>query len=191
MLGIKLALGLMLFLQVAAPQQFVVGSPAEQVKDTVNRVLSIVREHPPSETEKLEAVISGRFDFEAMAKRSLGAHWRDLTPQQQKEFVTVFTKLLRQTYLDQIKAYNNQKVSITGERRDGSYATVESRIVPQSGDSIDVNYRLHLIGDQWKVYDVVIENVSLVNNYRAQFNRVLVNGSYEELMRRMENREKR
>jgi phospholipid transport system substrate-binding protein len=181
----------MLFLQVAAPQQFVVGSPAEQVKDTVNRVLSIVREHPPSETEKLEAVISGRFDFEAMAKRSLGAHWRDLTPQQQKEFVTVFTKLLRQTYLDQIKAYNNQKVSITGERRDGSYATVESRIVPQSGDSIDVNYRLHLIGDQWKVYDVVIENVSLVNNYRAQFNRVLVNGSYEELMRRMENREKR
>ena len=85
------------------------------------------------------------------------------------KFVAVFTKLLRQTYFDEIKAYNNQKVSITGERRDGNYATVESRIVPESGDPIALNYRLHLIGDQWKVYDVVIENISLVNNYRAQF----------------------
>jgi phospholipid transport system substrate-binding protein len=185
----KLAAGIILFLQVSGHQQFADGTPAAQVRNTINRVLSIVREHPAAETQQLEAVIGSGFNFAAMARSSLGPYWRDLKPSQQKEFVAVFTQLLKKTYLKEIKAYDNQRVVVTGERRDGNYAVVNTRIIPKDGEPTSVDYNLQLHGDQWKIYDLVIENVSLVNNYRSQFNHVLVNASYEELLRRMKNKE--
>jgi phospholipid transport system substrate-binding protein len=178
-----IALLVLMFLSIAPVRA--AATPTEQVEATVRSVLTILRQHPASETKELEQAIGERFDFEEMAKRSLGSHWRDLTPQQQEQFVTLFTDLLKDTYIDEIKAYNNEKVIFTGERRDGAYAVVQSRIVPKDGPPISVDYRLQLTGDEWKVYDVIIENVSLVNNYRSQFNRVWVNGSFEELIRRM------
>jgi phospholipid transport system substrate-binding protein len=178
-----IALLVLMFLSIAPVRA--TATPTEQVEATVRSVLTILRQHPASETKELEQAIGERFDFEEMAKRSLGSHWRDLTPQQQEQFVTLFTDLLKDTYIDEIKAYNNEKVIFTGERRDGAYAVVQSRIVPKDGPPISVDYRLQLTGDEWKVYDVIIENVSLVNNYRSQFNRVWVNGSFEELIRRM------
>ena len=178
-----IALLVLMFLSIAPVRA--AATPTEQVEATVRSVLTILRQHPASETKELEQAIGERFDFEEMAKRSLGSHWRDLTPQQQEQFVTLFTDLLKDTYIDEIKAYNNEKVIFTGERRDGAYAVVQSRIVPKDGPPISVDYRLQLTGDEWRVYDVIIENVSLVNNYRSQFNRVWVNGSFEELIRRM------
>jgi phospholipid transport system substrate-binding protein len=185
-----IVVSMLFFALAAAPSgQVADGTPTEQVKNTVDQVLMIIREHPPSEDEQLERVIARRFDFAEMAQRSLGPHWRKLSRAEQQEFVDVFTKLLKRNYLDQIKAYQNQEVLFTGERRDGEFAVVETRIVPRQGEPIAVNYRLQLSDGQWKVYDVVIENVSLVNNYRSQFNRVLARNSFSDLIRRMKEKE--
>ena len=164
-------------------------TPTEQVKATVDQVLRILREHPSSENEQLQRVIAQRFDFAEMSQRSLGSRWRKLTRAEQQEFVDVFTKLLKENYLGQIKAYQNQEVRFTGERRDSDFAVVETRIVPQQGEPIAINYRLQLSGGEWKVYDVVIEDVSLVNNYRSQFSRVLARNSFSDLIRRMKDKE--
>jgi phospholipid transport system substrate-binding protein len=185
-----IVVSMLFFALAAAPSgQVADGTPKEQVKATVDQVLRIIREHPPSEDEQLQRVIARRFDFAEMAQRSLGPHWRKLTRAEQQEFVDVFTKLLKRNYLDQIKAYQNQEVLFTGERRDGEFAVVETRIVPRQGEPIAVNYRLQLSDGQWKVYDVVIENVSVVNNYRSQFNRVLARNSFSDLIRRMKEKE--
>jgi phospholipid transport system substrate-binding protein len=183
-------LPLLFFALAAAPSGQIAGAtPTEQVKATVDQVLTILREHPPSEDEQLQRVIAQRFDFAEMAQRSLGSRWRKLTRAEQQEFVDSFTRLLKQNYLDQIKAYQNQKVLFTGERRDGDFAVVETRIESQQGEPIALNYRLQLSGAEWKVYDVVIENVSLVNNYRSQFSRVLARSSFSDLIRRMNDKE--
>ena len=175
---------IVLFL-ATAPARATAATPTEQVEATVRSVLRILREQPAWEAQELKQAIGRRFDFEEMAKRSLGRHWRKLTAEQRQRFVTLFTNLLKNTYIDEIKAYNNEKVIFTSERRDGAYAVVQSQIVPRNAQPISVDYKLHMAGDEWKVYDVVVENVSLVNNYRSQFNRVLFNGTFEELIDRM------
>jgi phospholipid transport system substrate-binding protein len=176
-------------LAAASAVQIADQTPTEQVKATVDQVLRILREHPSSENEQLQRVIAQRFDFAEMSQRSLGSRWRKLTRAEQQEFVDVFTKLLKENYLGQIKAYQNQEVRFTGERRDSDFAVVETRIVPQQGEPIAINYRLQLSGGEWKVYDVVIEDVSLVNNYRSQFSRVLARNSFSDLIRRMKDKE--
>ena len=176
-------------LAAASAVQIADQTPTEQVKATVDQVLRILREHPSSEDEQLQRVIAQRFDFAEMSQRSLGSRWRKLTRAEQQEFVDVFTKLLKENYLGQIKAYQSQKVLFIGERRDGDFAVVETRIVPQQGEPIAINYRLQLSGGEWKVYDVVIEDVSLVNNYRSQFSRVLARNSFSDLIRRMKDKE--
>jgi phospholipid transport system substrate-binding protein len=179
-----IAVVIVLFL-ATAPARATAATPTEQVEATVRSVLRILREQPAWEAQELKQAIGRRFDFEEMAKRSLGRHWRKLTAEQRQRFVTLFTNLLKNTYIDEIKAYNNEKVIFTSERRDGAYAVVQSQIVPRNSQPISVDYKLHMAGDEWKVYDVVVENVSLVNNYRSQFNRVLFNGTFEELIDRM------
>lgn len=162
-------------------------TPRQDVQTTVAKVLTILRHAEDGKTEKqLREVISQRFDFREMAKRSLGSHWRKLESDEKQEFVRLFADLLADTYLDRIEEYTNEKVIFAGERRDGDYATVESRMVASDGKEFSINYQLHFRGGEWRVYDVVIENISLVNNYRSQFNRVILNSSYRELVRRVE-----
>jgi phospholipid transport system substrate-binding protein len=117
--------------------------------------------------------------------RSLGQNWRPLNPQQRKEFVSLFTALLEKTYADQIDLYDGQKVVYTGESVDNEYAQVDSRIFDKNGQTYSVVYRLHRVDGKWRIYDVVAENISLVNNYRAQFNRVIAKSSFEELLKSM------
>jgi len=183
-LGLLAVIGALNFL---VPLPASAGEPTEQVRETVQKVLAIVNGSLGAEAEerKLREVISARFNFDEMAKRSLGSHWRRLTLQEQEEFVPLFRDSLESAYIDRIRDYGNEKIFYRGERVDGTFAEVESRIVPQEGDPISVNYRLQLKGRDWKVYDMVIENLSLVNNYRSQFNRVISNTSYEELVRRL------
>jgi phospholipid transport system substrate-binding protein len=120
-----------------------------------------------------------------MAKRSLGSHWRRLDPKQQKEFVAVFTELLEKTYADKIDLYDGQKVVYTGETVDQDYAQVDTKVTSKKGETFSVDYKLRRIDGKWRIYDVVAENISLVNNYRSQFHRVIVNSSFEELMKRV------
>ena len=168
------------------------GAPGEQVRQTVDRLLAILKD-PQLKGEskrnerraKLKEVIYQRFDFTEMARRSLGSEWRRLSPAEQKEFVELFTELLERAYLDKIESYSGEKVRYLKDHVDGSYADVDTQIIDQKGQEFSVNYRLYRVNGDWKVYDVVIENVSLVNNYRTQFNRVLAKSSYAELVKRL------
>jgi phospholipid transport system substrate-binding protein len=128
-----------------------------------------------------------RFGFEEMAQRSLGRHWRTLTPQQRQEFVGLFTDLLERSYINRIANYKAgpQGVRYPKEDISGDQATVHTTITTEHGEPVTVDYRLlHKDGD-WKVYDIIIEGVSLVNNYRTQFNTIILKDSYAGLVKQM------
>ena len=133
----------------------------------------------------MRQIVYPLFDFNEMAMRSLGANWRRLSPEQRKEFVSTFTALLEKTYADQIDLYEGQKVVYGAESIDGNFAQVDSRIIDKNNQTYSVVYRLHRVDNKWRIYDVVAENISLVNNYRSQFNRVIAKSSFEELLRIM------
>jgi phospholipid transport system substrate-binding protein len=168
------------------------GLPTDQIKGTVEKALVVLKDprlKPPAKLkerrDQLRQILFTRFDFTEMAKRALGSNWRRRTPQEQEEFVRLFTDLLERAYAEIIESYSDEKISYTYERIDGSYADVASKIFTSRGEEYSINYKVHLISNEWKVYDVVAENISLVNNYRSQFNRVISNASYEELVRRL------
>ena len=167
-------------------------SPTVEIKSTVDQVIQILTnpqlqgESKKQERRKrLRDAIFVRFDFQEMAQRSLGAHWQRRTPEEQTQFIKVFSDLLEQTYVDKIESYNNEKFIYANERIDGSYAEVSSRMRTSKGEEFTINYKLHRVGEDWRVYDLVIENVSLINNYRSQFNRILTGSTYDELISRI------
>jgi len=183
------------FFLAVPPSRALAGEPTVQVKQTVDAVLDILRNKELKKADKTEQrraqirkVVSGRFDFAEMAKRSLAQHWKKRTPEEQKEFVPLYTDLLENTYIRKIERYENEKVVYLDEKIEGGYATVKTNIVTTKNAEIPIEYRLLKEGDQWKAYDVVVEGVSLVNNYRNQFNNIIRSGSYEELLRRLKNK---
>ncbi len=133
--------------------------------------------------ERLRTAVLPLFDFPEMARRSLGAHWRRRTSEQREEFTRLFTRLLERTYARRIASYNGQRMHFIREAIDGRFAQVDTRIVDQEGRRFDVDYRVHRVSNPggWRIYDIIIEDISLVNNYRAQFNRVINRTSYEAL----------
>ena len=182
-------LGIFLFMQ---PVCVAAGAPGDQVRQTVDKLLTILKDprlkqesKKNERREELKKLIYQRFDFTEMARRALGPEWRRHTPEEQREFVQLFTDLLERAYLKQIESYNDQRVRYLNEREDSGYAQVDTKIVDNKGQEFSVNYRLHNVNGDWKVYDVVVEEISLVNNYRAQFSRVLASSSYQELVRTM------
>ena len=168
------------------------GAPTEEIRTAIDRGVDILKKAKLDNSRQrsqviaqLREIVYPLFDFEEMARRSLGSHWRRATPQQQKEFVSAFTELLETTYADKIDLYEGQQVEYTGESIDGSYAEVNTRVIGKDRQSYSVDYRLRNTGGNWKIYDVVAENISIVNNYRSQFNRVVVNSSIDELIKRI------
>jgi len=170
-------------------------SPVEEVRKTVDEVVRIVADKelkkPQNEQKRrkaLKAAIGQIFDHAEMAKRSMGQNWKDLTPVQQREFVDLFATLLESSYAGKIESYNNEKIIYLKEIVEEDYAEVKSRIVTARHDEYSLDYRLMREGDRWKVYDVVIEGVSLVSNYRSQFNRIIKAQGYQELVKKMKSR---
>ena len=166
----------------------------EQVKTTIDQVMAILKDPklqgPGKKTErreKLRQVILPRFDFAEMAKRALGNNWNRY-PDKQQEFVTAFTQLLEETYADQIELANGDQVAYLNERVEKDYAEIDTKVVSPKGDETMMTYKLHPVNSDWKVFDVVVENISIVNNYRSQFNRVLSNTSMDELIKRMKDK---
>jgi len=156
------------------------GSPMEQVRTTVDRVLTLVRNPNPKSKAQIDAqrrqlveVISPRFDFSEMAKRSLGRHWAGCTSEEQREFVKVFAALMGKSYADNIESYTTQHVLYIRESEDRNYAQVDTRIVAENGSPLSINYKLHSVDREWKIYDLVIEDISIVGNYRSQFHRII------------------
>jgi phospholipid transport system substrate-binding protein len=171
------------------------GVPTDQIKATVDKALVVLKDprlKPAAKVkerrDQLKQILFARFDFTEMAKRALGSNWRRRTPQEQEEFVHLFTEVLERAYADIIESYTDEKITYTNERIDGTYADVGSKIQTSKGEEYTLNYKAHLVSNEWKVYDVVAENVSLVNNYRSQFNRVISHASYDELVRRLKDK---
>jgi phospholipid transport system substrate-binding protein len=168
------------------------GPPTEQIRSTVDRAIVVLKDprlKPLAKTKErrdhLKKILFARFDFTEMAKRALAANWRRRTAQEQEEFVALFTELLERAYADIIESYSDEKIIYIGERLDGSYADVSSKVLTSNGEEYSINYRAHLVNGEWRVYDVIAENISVVNNFRSQFNRVIANSSYDELVRRL------
>jgi len=172
------------------------GAPAEQIQGAVEKVVATLKDpklksaaKKQERLDQLRQVIYPKFDFAEMAKRSLGSHWQKRNADEQREFVKLFTELIENAYLDNLEAYDGEKVAITCEKQDKEFAEVNSKMVTKKGEEFAINYKLHQAGSDWKVYDIVIENVSLVNNYRSQFNRVIAQSSFEDLFRRMKDKQ--
>ena len=169
-------------------------TPMEQVKATGDRVMEILRnpslkgeDNKNARREQLRQAILPRFDFTEMAKRSLGSHW-NRNPQKQREFVSAFSRLLEDGYADQIEAANGNRIVYLKERKENNVAEVATKVISPKGEDTSISYKLHLAGKERKVYDVVVENISLVNNYRSQFDRALATAAIEELIRKMKDK---
>ncbi len=165
------------------------GMPADQVRLQIERVVKVLAdpglrgsEHEQVRRTAIRRIAEETFDLGEMTRRTLGPHWRGLTEAERAEFVALFGDLLDRAYFTRIAAYNGEKVTVLGDSIDGDLATVRTRIVTQQGAEIPVDYRMLRRGDRWVIYDVSIEGVSLVANYRAQFNKVIQTSSYQALV---------
>lgn len=178
------------FAQAAAPaatqsQDSAMG----EVKATLNEVIKIVTAYPTEKQldqrrAKLREVINPRFDFEEMSKRSLGTYWKEITPEQQKDFVHVFSDLLARTYLSKIETVQEGMVKFDSEKVDFPRAMVKT-IVKYKGDNFPLDYKLLNQDGNWKVYDVIIENIGLVANYRNEFAGIIRKESFDGLMKKL------
>jgi phospholipid transport system substrate-binding protein len=178
---------------ILASVSFAQAGATAQVKGTIDKVLEILRDpalKAPDKAEvrrkKLKEVIYPRFEFSEMAKRSLGPHWRNRTPKEREEFVSLFADLLEQSYHKKLESYTDEEILYTKEQMEDKFGLVVTKIVSQKENiEIPIEYRLLRQDGQWLVYDVVIEGVSMVSNYRSQFNRIIETSSYAELVKRM------
>jgi len=164
------------------------GPPTDIAKQVIERALNALND-PSSKGEerrqKVKRIVDPYFDYQEMAKRSLGPTWGKLNASQRHEFVQIFSQLLEASYSDKIEKYAQRvKIDYTGEILDGQYAEVRT-VVVKANDRIPLNYRLMNEGGTWKVYDVIIEGVSLVSNYRSQFSRIIHESGYAELVKRL------
>ena len=168
------------------------GEPTEQVKETTDKIIAIVSDPALKESERSEEkkellrnVVDERFDWEEMTRRSLARHWSKRTDEEKREFIALYAQLLERTYMDRVEGYSGEQVAYEGERVEGDYAIVKVRITTPKDTEIPVKYRVRKKGDKWLVYDVYVEGVSLVNNYRVQFNNVISRSSYEKLVKKL------
>jgi phospholipid transport system substrate-binding protein len=166
-------------------------SPLALVRQTTERAVAVLNtpslqgeSHAQERREKFWRVVLPEFDSQEIAKRCLGAHWNELNASQQKEFTDLFIELVKRSYQSTLDRHTSQaQFFFDHERIEGDLAEVETRILaPSLEKAVSINYRLHRSGDNWLIYDVVAENVSLVRNYRNQFDRLLKDSSYEGLV---------
>jgi phospholipid transport system substrate-binding protein len=160
--------------------------PKEQLQDTIDGIIRVLRTiRTPADIDRnknaIRQLLLTRFDFAAMAQRSLGNRWNDLRGNQQ-EFVSVFTDFVEHGYMSTLGSYRGEKVVYDQDRVNGESAEVDTRVVGGEGAPIKIGYKLHLTGKEWMVYDAVIDDVSVVANYRSQFARILNKSSLEELI---------
>ena len=177
---------------LSAPEPALAGEPTEQIRGAIDRGIAILqrpdlkaKEKREERREVLRKELFPSFFFEEMAKRSLGVHWKDRTPQEREEFTRLFRNLLENAYAGKIEGYKGEKILYRKESVDLPYAEVNTVIVMLQGDEIAVDYRVLKDGARWRIYDIVIEGVSLVNNYRSQFAGILQKSSYPDLVRRL------
>ena len=166
--------------------------PMDLMKRNSDQILKILKDpdlkaksKEPEKRLLLRKIADERFDWEEMARRCLAIHWAERTPEERKEFVSLFADLLERSYMGKIEGYKDEKIVFEKQKIEGDYAVVESIIVTERDVEVPINYRLRKKDSDWLIYDVSIEGVSLVNNYRTQFNNIITSSSYQELVKRM------
>lgn len=169
-------------------------SPTGVVRGTITEVLRILEDPALKDPAKLmprrrmlEEVIAGRFDYAEMSKRALAAYWIPLTPAERAEFVELFKSFLSDRYAEKIEGYSGQQVVYLSERIEGTYAEVGTELRSGKGE-IPMDYRLFLKEGRWHAYDIIVDGVSLVKNYRSQFQKIIRESSYQELVTRLRDR---
>lgn len=175
------------------PGQVLAGPATDQVKGTVDHVINILTD-PALKSEqktkerraKLRKTVLERFDFSEMSKRSMGRYWNERTPEERTDFVRLFTDLLERAYIDRVEGYTGEQIFYLEETADGNYSEVRTKIVTKRNQEIPISYRLQRADSKWEVYDIVIEGVSLVNNYRTQFSKIIRTSSYQDLVKKMQ-----
>jgi phospholipid transport system substrate-binding protein len=167
------------------------GEATEAMRATIGEVLRILADkdlkQPSKANERrqlLEKAVGERFDYQEMSRRSMGAPWANLPEKDKQEFVSLFQTLLVNTYADKIESYSGEGVQYVNERNEKEYAEVRTKVLTGKTE-IPLDYRLLHKGSDWRVYDVVVDGVSLVNNYRGQFSKILRNGSYADLVEQL------
>ena len=186
------ALTLAIFFILAFTQESWATTATEQLKSAIDQVLATVNAPAlKGDGRAVERRIAVRkianeiFDFSEIARRSLGRYWQPLSEAQRSEFVGLFGDLLERSYISKIELYGGEKIIYNGERVDGDLATVSTKIITKNGTEVPVDYRLFRRGENWMIYDVNIEGISLVSNYRTQFNKIIQTSGYNSLVDRM------
>lgn len=181
-----------LVLGLVAPALALAGDPTDQLRETTEKILAIVQNPDLNAPDKvlerqkrMKKVVDQRFDWASMARSAMGRYWRDLSDAQRADFTAIFSELIEKTYMTKVEGYSGEKILYRGDKVDGAYGVVDVAIVTLRGANISVSYRVLQKGEEWLVYDVSIEGVSLVNNYRSQIGSILNRSSYGELMDRL------
>lgn len=169
------------------------GEPTEKIKQTTDKLVAILSDEvlktPEKAAEKrkmIREVVDERFDWEAFARRALGRHWRKMTENEKKTFVSLFGEILEKAYMARVGDYSGEKMSFEEEQVDGKYALVQAKVLTEKYGEVPVKYRVWKRGGDWLIYDISIQGVSLVNNYRSQFNDILMKSSPQELIKRLQ-----
>jgi phospholipid transport system substrate-binding protein len=167
-------------------------TPTEQLKGSIDKIIPILEDPTLKGDAKLKErraairrVATDVFDFTESARRALGPHWERRTAEERQEFARLLGDLLERAFASRLEQYAGERIQYTGESVDGNLATVKTTIITKSGAELPVDYQVLRRGDRWFVYDVWIEGVSLMNNYRVQFNKIIQTSSYEDLVRKL------
>lgn len=163
------------------------------VKGLVDQAIDLLKDQqtPLAQRQrKLRDLANNNFDFRTMARSALGYHWRQISPEQRKEFTQAFTAFVQDSYLSRMHDYSGQRVEVLSSRNQGEgYAEVESRVVQNDKQPVQVDYMLHLENGTWRIYDVTVDNISIIANYRNQFNRVVNNQGFDSLLEDLKNKQ--
>jgi phospholipid transport system substrate-binding protein len=174
------------------------GEPTDVVRQITDQVLKILEDpqfqdpnRQAERQERLHKIAEQVFDWQEMARRALAIHWRERTPQEQQEFVRLFRDLVEGTYINRLESSIQEKreIQYVGEQVDGSRAVVKTNVVTRRNQQVPIEYRLQKADGRWLIYDVLVEGISLVNNYRSQFNRIITSSSYNDLVQKMKTRQ--
>lgn len=173
---------------VLVPVRALAVTPTEQLQATFQQVMVIINgtagQPEQRQRERLQQVLMPRFDWGEMARQSLGKYW-DLEAGRRDEFIAAFADFLGNSYVGKIGSYKDEKILFGEETVDQNQALVKTRIVSSKGEPTSVDYKLHDDGGEWKIYDVVVEDISIVANFRSQFGRILARGSFDDLLKQL------
>ena len=177
---------------LAGGEPALAGAPTDQLKQATDQILKLLEgptlkgpDQLAERRQQIRAIASDTFDWRETAKRVLGRHWTERTPQEREEFGALFIDFIEHSYVGKLELYSGERILYIAELTDGPQVTVRTKLITKSNTEVPVDYRMLKDGERWRVYDVVIEGVSLVSSYRTQFTRIIQQSGYSELVKKL------